>query len=146
MTAPDEFAHFVDAQRSVYGRVVEELARGRKRSHWMWFVFPQLRGLGRSGMSERYALDSVAQACQYLAHPVLGSRLIECTTLVLGVEGRTARDIFGGIDAMKFHSSMTLFSLCDAAPDVFSRALAKYFAGAPDLNTFRLLEQTPRNR
>ena len=140
MDRPDEFAHFVDAQGAIYEQVLRELAAGRKYSHWMWFIFPQLRGLGHSSMSERYAIDSLAQARRYLAHPLLGPRLSECTTLVLAVQSRRADDILGGIDTLKFHSSMTLFSLCDAPTNAFSRAIDKYYAGTPDANTLRLLE------
>ncbi len=94
--------------------VLRELAAGRKTSHWMWFVFPQIAGLGRSEMAQRYAIASREEAVAYLAHPILGPRLLECTSLVLGVEGRTAHDIFGSPDDMKFHSSLTLFDAVSA--------------------------------
>lgn len=119
----DEFAHFVDAQGGVYGQVVRELGGGCKRSHWMWFIFPQLRGLGRSVMAERYAIESSPQARRYLAHAILGPRLSECTTLVLNVQDRTAADVFGGVDTLKFHSSITLFSLCGPSRSVFAQAI-----------------------
>lgn len=140
MNRPDEFAHFVDAQASLYDQVLRELAAGRKRSHWMWFIFPQVRGLGHSWMAERYAIESLAQARRYLAHPVLGLRLSECTTLVLEIENKTADDIFGGVDTLKFHSSMTLFSLCDVPTNSFLRAIEKYFFGIPDANTLKILD------
>ena len=123
---------FVDAQAPVYEQVRRELKAGGKESHWMWFIFPQIKGLGQSPMSIRFAIASLDEAKAYLAHPVLGPRLRECATLALDVEGRTSRDIFGSIDEMKFRSSMTLFA--GAAPDeeVFQRCLDKYFAGTPD--------------
>jgi uncharacterized protein (DUF1810 family) len=126
---------FVDAQAHVYQAVVEELRAGRKRSHWMWFVFPQIRGLGHSPMAQRFAIASLAEARAYLGHPVLGPRLRECTQLVIDVEGRTALEIFGSPDDIKFRSSMTLFSL--AAPDepLFKTALTKYFSAGPDPET-----------
>jgi uncharacterized protein (DUF1810 family) len=107
----EELGRFVAAQAPIYARVVAELARGRKESHWMWFVFPQAAGLGRSAMSERYAIRSVEEARAYLAHPVLGPRLRECTALVARAMagGRTLTEIFGEIDAIKFHSCMALF-------------------------------------
>ncbi len=143
MNQPDEFSHFVDAQALVYDQVLRELARGCKYSHWMWFIFPQLRGLGHSWMSERYAIESLAQARRYLAHPLLGSRLTECTSLALNVQERTADHIFGGVDTLKFRSCVTLFSLCDTSQNVFAQALHKYFAGRPDANTLRLLDLAP---
>jgi uncharacterized protein (DUF1810 family) len=122
----------VDAQAPVYEQVRRELKVGRKESHWMWFIFPQIAGLGQSPMSIRFAIASLGEAEAYLAHPVLGARLRECAQLTLDVEGKTARDIFGGIDEMKFRSSMTLFAR--AAPDdgIFQRCIDKYFVGAPD--------------
>ncbi|MDP9795617.1 uncharacterized protein (DUF1810 family) [Catenuloplanes nepalensis] len=127
-----DLQRFVDAQEGVHERALAELAAGEKRSHWMWFVFPQLAGLGRSEMARRYALASLDEARDYLAHPVLGPRLRECARAVLSVQGRTADRILGGIDAQKLRSSMTLFSL--AAPDepVFAEVLDRYFEGAPD--------------
>jgi uncharacterized protein (DUF1810 family) len=139
MKQTDEFWHFVDAQAPVYSQVLRELAAGCKYSHWMWFIFPQLSGLGHSSMSQRYAIDSLDQAQRYLAHSVLGRRLIECTTVVLHVQGKTADDIFRGVDTLKFHSSMTLFSLCDHSDTPFAGALTKYFGGRADVDTLRLL-------
>jgi uncharacterized protein (DUF1810 family) len=122
----------VDAQAPAYEQVRREMEAGRKQSHWMWFIFPQIAGLGHSPMSVRFAIISLDEAKAYLTHPVLGARLRECTRLTLRVEGKTARDIFGPIDEIKFHSSMTLFAR--AAPDegLFQRCIDKYFAGAPD--------------
>ena len=105
---------------------------GRKQSHWMWFIFPQIAGLGQSAMSIRFAIVSLDEAKAYLAHPVLGPRLRECARLTLDGEGRNARDIFGSIDAMKFHSSITLFARAAPDDEVFQRCLDKYFASSPD--------------
>jgi uncharacterized protein (DUF1810 family) len=131
MEDPFDLARFVHAQAPVYEQALLELKAGRKESHWMWFIFPQIRGLGQSAMSTRFALTSLDEARAYLAHPVLGPRLQECALLVLDGEGRTAREIFGAIDEMKFRSSMTLFARV-APKDVFQRCLDKYFAGEAD--------------
>jgi uncharacterized protein (DUF1810 family) len=123
---------FVDAQADVYESALAELRRGRKTSHWMWFVFPQIAGLGLSPMSQRFGIASLDEAREYLSHPVLGPRLRECAAAVLAVAGRSAEDIFGSIDARKLRSSMTLFHR--AAPDepVFRDLLARYFDGEAD--------------
>jgi uncharacterized protein (DUF1810 family) len=120
-----------DASRS-YDQATAELRRGRKTSHWMWFVFPQITGLGQSPVSRMYAISGLAEAQAYLAHPVLGPRLVECAAIVDGLSGRTAEQIFGGIDALKLRSSMTLF--LRAAPDepVFRQVLDQYFGGKAD--------------
>jgi uncharacterized protein (DUF1810 family) len=130
---------FVQAQKPVLAQVRRELAEGRKRSHWMWFVFPQLRGLGRSAMAQHYGIVSLAEARAYLEHPILGPRLVECTELVNRIEGRSVHQVFGSPDDLKFHSSMTLFA--SAAPDapVFREALRKYFGGALDPSTIEKL-------
>ena len=130
---------FVQAQDAVYERVRRELREGHKRGHWMWFVFPQLSGLGFSAMAQRYAIASLGEAAAYLEHPILGPRLIECSELVIQVEGRTINEIFGAPDDLKFHSSMTLFASIPDAPPVFDAALAKYFGGAPDRMTTKML-------
>jgi uncharacterized protein (DUF1810 family) len=143
MTAPFDLERFVQAQNPVYRDVREELARGRKQSHWMWFVFPQIAGLGFSAMSQRYAIASRAEAMAYLAHPVLGPRLIECTRLVLAVEGRTINAILGAPDDAKFHSSMTLFGAVSDDP-IFGEALARYFAGERDGATLKILAALDR--
>lgn len=136
---PFDLQRFVDAQDPIYRRVIDELAGGRKRSHWMWFIFPQIAGLGSSPMAQRYAIASLAEAAAYLAHPVLGPRLGECTQLVNAAEGRTIHDIFGSPDDMKFRSSMTLFA--EATPDNadFRTALDKYYGGEPDAATLARL-------
>ncbi|MGT2436228.1 DUF1810 domain-containing protein [Bradyrhizobium betae] len=143
MTAPFDLERFVQAQNPVYRDVRQELARGRKQSHWMWFVFPQIAGLGFSAMSQRYAIASRAEATAYLAHPVLGPRLIECTRLVLAVEGRTINAILGAPDDAKFHSSMTLFGAVSDDP-IFGEALARYFAGERDGATPEILAALDR--
>jgi len=130
---------FVQAQDAVYERVRRELREGQKRGHWMWFVFPQLSGLGFSAMAQRYAIATLGEAAAYLEHPILGPRLIECSELVNQVEGRTVNEIFGTPDDLKFHSSMTLFASIPDAPPAFDAALAKYFGGAPDRMTAKML-------
>ena len=132
-------ARFVEAQDPVWAQVTAELAAGGKRSHWMWFVFPQIAGLGRSPMAVRYALRSVTEAAGYAAHPVLGPRLAEATDLMLGHAGRPAETILGGIDALKFRSSMTLFHVAAPGEPRFERALAAFFDGEPDPRTLALL-------
>lgn len=143
MTDPFDLERFVGAQDPVFHDVQGELARGRKRTHWMWFVFPQIAGLGFSTMSQRYAIGSRAEARAYLAHPVLGPQLIECTTLVLAVEGRTINAILGAPDDAKFRSSMTLFGAVSDEP-VFDQALARYFAGERDGATLEMLARLDR--
>lgn len=130
---------FVAAQDPVWPSVLAELAGGSKRSHWMWFVFPQLAGLGQSAMAVRYALSGLAEARAYRADPLLGARLRQATGLVLGHAGRPAETIFGGIDAVKFRSSMTLFHAADPADPVFAEALAAFFGGVADPRTLALL-------
>jgi uncharacterized protein (DUF1810 family) len=127
-----DLQRFVDAQAPVYEQVRRELKVGRKQSHWMWFIFPQIAGLGQSPMSVRFAIASLDEAKAYLAHPVLGARIRECTQLSLYVEGKTAREIFGSIDEMKFRSSMTLFARAAPDEEIFQHCIDKYFAGAPD--------------
>jgi uncharacterized protein (DUF1810 family) len=133
---------FVRAQEPVMDEVRAELKAGRKATHWMWFVFPQLAGLGSSHYAQLYAISSLDQAKAYLAHPVLGPRLVECTDLVNAAEGRTAHDIFGSPDDMKFHSSMTLFALAGLDEPAFGAALVKYFDGKRDSRTLDLLGPT----
>ena len=129
---PHNLARFVAAQGPTIGRVRAELRAGRKASHWMWFVFPQIAGLGRSDTARFYSIQSLDEAAAYLAHSVLGSRLVECTQLVNAVKGSTAEQILGHLDAMKFHSCMTLFATVDAGQPDFAEALRKYFGGVLD--------------
>lgn len=134
-----DLERFVRAQHGVYDGVVDELRAGRKSGHWIWFVFPQVAGLGRSPMSQQYAIGSLAEAQAYLAHPVLGARLRECARLLLAIEGRSAVEILGEIDALKVRSSMTLFHR--AAPDepLFAEVLARDDRGVPDSATDAIL-------
>lgn len=137
---PFDLQRFVRAQNPVIETVKAELTAGLKRSHWMWFVFPQLAGLGKSATSRRYALSGLSEARAYLAHPVLGERLHEFTRLVLAVRGRTTQEIFGQVDACKFHSSMTLFSLASPTDPLFVEALARYHGGRLDEETMARLD------
>lgn len=135
---PYDLQRFVDAQQPLYAQVLSELGAGRKRSHWMWFVFPQIAGLGSSPMAQRYAIASRQEAAAYLAHPLLGPRLRECTRLVNAIEDSVA-SIFGTPDDMKFRSSMTLFAAATSDNADFLASLDKFFAGAGDSRTLTLL-------
>jgi uncharacterized protein (DUF1810 family) len=126
---------FVQAQDRLIEQARQELRDGRKRSHWMWFVFPQLSGLGHSSMSRHYAIASLEEAAAYLKHPILGPRLVECSDLVNRVKDRSVSQIFGNPDDLKFHSCMTLFSFVEGSDPVFRNALAQHFDGSPDLAT-----------
>ncbi len=136
---PFELQRFVEAQRGTYAQALSELRQGAKQSHWMWFIFPQLRGLGQSAMSQRFGIASGDEARAYLAHPILGPRLIECTQLALNANAASAGEIFPFPDNVKFRSSMTLFAQVAQVPDAFSAALHKFYAGVPDGETLRLL-------
>lgn len=131
---------FVDAQASTYEQARSELAAGQKRSHWMWFIFPQIRELGSSSMAQRFAISGIAEASDYLAHPMLGARLRECTDLVNTIEGRSIEQIFGYPDDLKFHSSMTLFAQVSEDDAVFTTALGRYFFGKADRATMERLQ------
>ena len=144
MTDPDDpynLHRFVEAQESVINDVKAELRSGRKRTHWMWFVFPQVAGLGSSRMSRRYAISSREEAKAYLAHSTLGPRLRECTEIVNGIEGRSANDIFGSPDDLKFRSSMTLFDAVADDPTPFRTALERYYDNTPDQKTLQFLSE-----
>lgn len=144
MNDPYDLTRFVDAQRTVYSRVISELSDGRKQSHWMWFIFPQIVGLGSSAMAQRFAIGSREEAVAYLAHDLLGPRLIECTRLVLSIEDRTINDILGSPDDMKFRSCMTLFgAVSDNA--IFDEAVTRYFPGGKDRATLAILADQDRN-
>ena len=134
---PHDLARFTAAQDEIYDRILAELKGGRKRTHWMWFVFPQIDGLGFSATTTRYSIKSLAEARAYLAHPVLGARLRECTQAVLATDGRTAFEIFGSPDNMKLKSSMTLFGA--VADSVFDAVLEKFYGGERDTGTLELL-------
>jgi uncharacterized protein (DUF1810 family) len=134
-----DLGRFVEAQAPLYGDALAELRRGRKQSHWMWFIFPQIAGLGSSAMARRYAIASAAEARTYLDHPLLGPRLRECTKVVLAHTDRRAEDIFGAIDTLKLRSSMTLFAAVAEPESPFEHCLVAFFGSAPDPATLRLL-------
>jgi uncharacterized protein (DUF1810 family) len=136
-----DLERFLEAQEPVYSEVVAELRGGRKRSHWMWFIFPQMRGLGLSSMAHRFGIASVQEARAYWLHPVLGPRLLECTKLVLAIQGKGTLEILGGPDDMKFKSCMTLFEVAASEEGVFVRALVRFFAGERDDRTLELLSE-----
>jgi uncharacterized protein (DUF1810 family) len=141
MADPYQLERFVQAQdlHGTYRQAVAELRGGRKTGHWMWFVFPQLAGLGYSATARKYAISSLAEAQAYLRHPVLGSRLAECAHILAGISGRSATDIFGPVDAMKLRSCMTLFMSAAPGEPVFREVLDRYFGGSPDTETARRL-------
>jgi len=130
---------FVDTQKSIYEQVLNELELGRKSSHWIWYIFPQIQGLGRSWTAEKFAISCLEEAKAYLKHPLLGARLRECTQLVLNIEGRDIEEIFDYPDYLKFCSSMTLFFSATTDNRIFEDALVKYFAGEPDQLTLDIL-------
>ena len=141
MTDEYNLHRFLDAQERVYDTVLSELRAGRKSSHWIWFIFPQIAGLGHSAMAQQFAITSLDEAKAYLQHPVLGPRLRECTQLVLDVNGRSAEEIFGHPDHLKFRSCMTLFLTAATGNKLFKDALLTYFDGKPDQLTLDLLAQ-----
>ncbi len=141
MSSPDPFdlARFIDAQDPVFDTVLAELRSGLKRSHWMWFIFPQIDGLGFSPTTRHFSIKSLSEARAYLGHPVLEARLMQCVEIVLALEGRTAAEVFGPVDGMKLRSSMTLFAQVDGPDSPFAAVLTKYFAGEPDPRSLKLL-------
>jgi uncharacterized protein (DUF1810 family) len=139
MPDPFDLQRFVDAQAGVYETALAELTAGAKRTHWMWFVFPQLDGLGFSPMAQRYAIRSLTEARAYLAHPILAPRLRACVEAILGVPGRSAHEIFGSPDDLKLQSSMTLFAKAAPEASLFQQALDCFFGGEPDRRTLELL-------
>ncbi len=147
MTSPDrtdlyDLHRFISAQEGVYDKALAELRSGLKQSHWMWFVFPQIDGLGFSSTTRFYSIKSLEEARQYLAHPVLGARLLACAEAVLAVKGRSASDIFGYPDDMKLQSSMTLFELVSGPKSIFGRVLDKYYQGTRDGRTLQIVGRT----
>ena len=134
---PFDLQRFVDAQQanSSYQRAVDELGRGRKASHWMWYVFPQIAGLGHSAMSQKFAISGAEEAVEYLRHPVLGARLRACVELLATIDERSAEQIFGSVDAQKLHSSMTLFHLVASDQPAFNTVLVRFFGGQLDQAT-----------
>jgi uncharacterized protein (DUF1810 family) len=136
---PFDLSRFLRAQEEDYSRALAEIKRGEKRSHWMWYIFPQFEGLGRSAMAQRYSIKSTEEAEAYLAHPVLGPRLLECVEVLLGLEGRSAHAIFGSPDDLKLKSCATLFAAVSPEGSAFGRLLEKYFAGEWDAKTLALI-------
>jgi uncharacterized protein (DUF1810 family) len=136
---PFNLNRFTKAQEGIYDRVMAELTGGRKRGHWMWFVFPQIEGLGHSSISRQYAIKSIEEAREYLKHPLLGARLSDCAEAVLGIEGSSASEIFGFPDDLKLRSSMTLFATISEHGSVFALVLDKFFNGDQDERTLQLL-------
>lgn len=141
VTDPYDLDRFVQAQKNVYPGVIQELRRGAKTGHWMWFIFPQLLGLSQTPTSRTYAIKTIDEARAYVQHSVLGQRLQECTALVIAVDGKSANAIFGHPDDLKFRSSMTLFLVAAPEIDLFQRALNKYYNGKQDARTLELLER-----
>ena len=137
------FDGFIKAQDAVYSQVISELTQGHKRTHWMWFIFPQVKGLGHSIMSQRYAIESLEQAKEYLQHEVLGARLIECAELLLLHPDKSALEIFGSIDTLKLHSSLTLFTIASSSKNncIFDQLLDQFFEGSYSINTIRMMMQ-----
>ena len=135
---PHDLNRFLEAQRESYDQALAEIRSGRKRSHWMWFIFPQYAGLGSSPISQRYAIKSLEEAEAYLRHPILGPRLVECVGAALAIRDRSAFDVFGSPDDVKLRSSATLFAAVTPAGSVFSQVLDKYFGGQPDERTQQL--------
>ncbi|MDB6164304.1 MAG: calpastatin [Xanthomonadaceae bacterium] len=144
MDDPYDLQRFVDAQDGVFGQARDELSAGRKTTHWMWFVFPQLRGLGHSAMATTFGITSLDEARAYLAHPLLGPRLRECVALTLRIRGRSVTDVFGSPDDLKFRSCMTLFQRAGPEEHLFGDALRNYCGGTPDTRTLELLHQQAR--
>lgn len=135
------FDDFIHAQNAVYPSVITELTQGRKRTHWMWFIFPQIKGLGHSAMARRFAIESLAQAQAYLQHDILGARLIECAKLLLLHPNKSALEMFGTPDNLKLKSSLTLFALAAGNDSVFEQLLQQFYSGHHDINTIKILEQ-----
>ncbi len=142
---PHGLNRFTQAQENIYDHALSELSSGQKRSHWMWFIFPQIDGLGHSETAKHFAIKSLAEARQYFNHPVLGPRLLECTEAVLAVEGRSVSTILGYPDDLKLKSSMTLFSQVTTPESVFNQVLEKYFDGKQDAKTLEILENIQRS-
>lgn len=138
MTENIDLARFVEAQDQIYPRALEEIRRGAKRSHWMWFIFPQLKGLGRSAMAQRYGISSLDEAKAYIDHPVLGPRYIQCVTALQDLRGNDPVAVFGAVDATKLRSSLTLFEAADGNP-LFAASLDRWFGGARDERTAKML-------
>ena len=139
--AIEDLHRFIEAQEHVFQNVVQELQAGKKHTHWMWFIFPQIAGLGYSSTAQYYAINTIEEAREYRAHPVLGMRIVQCTQILVAHDGFSAIDIFGDIDAMKLQSSMTLFAHVTEPNFVFQQALDKYFDGEPDHRTLHRIDK-----
>jgi uncharacterized protein (DUF1810 family) len=137
---PYSLARFIEAQERIYDDALDELSNGQKQSHWMWFIFPQIDGLAYSSAAKYYAIKSLEEARQYLQHPVLGPRLLQCAEILLAIKRRSAAQIFGYPDDLKLRSSMTLFACAAEPPSVFERVLDRYFQGEQDVRTLQLLQ------
>ncbi len=135
----DTLLRFLTAQENTYPKVINELQNGKKTTHWMWFIFPQIQGLGQSQTAKYYSIKNIKEAHEYLAHPILGARLMECVQAILNVNDKTANDIFGSPDDMKLRSSMTLFDYVKPEETLFKKVLQKYFAGKLDHRTLSIL-------
>jgi len=131
----------LEAQQAVYSKVLKELRNGKKTTHWMWFIFPQIEGLGHSSTAKYYSIKTIEEAKEYLAHPILGARLLECASIILEIENKTADDIFGYPDNAKLKSSMTLFNFISPEHKEFADVLKKYFAGEQDEKTIAILQK-----
>lgn len=132
---------FIQAQQNVYPQVLKELRNGKKTTHWIWFIFPQIEGLGHSSTAKYYSIKTIEEAKKYITHPILGKRLLECSNIILNINGKSADDIFGYPDNLKLRSSMTLFNFVAPEHKVFAGVLQKYFAGEPDEQTISILQK-----
>jgi uncharacterized protein (DUF1810 family) len=141
MTDQNNLTRFIEAQEHVFARALQEIRNGRKTSHWMWYIFPQISGLGSSETSRFYAIKDMTEAKQYLDHPVLGQRLVEIASELLNLEVNDPATVFGDIDSMKLKSSMTLFSMLEDTHQVFQKVLDKYFGGNKDMNTIHIVNR-----
>src|ERR1035437_7969346 len=140
MNTDNTLNRFISAQQKVYPQVLKELQTGKKTSHWMWFIFPQIEGLGHSPTAKYYSIKTITEAKEYLTHPVLGKRLLECSNIILKIEGKSADDIFGYPDNAKLKSSMTLFNFVSPEHKEFAEVLKKYFSGKQDEQTLSILQ------
>ena len=142
MNIDNNISRFLSAQQNIYTHVLKELQNGNKTTHWMWFIFPQIEGLGNSQTAKYYSITTIEEAKEYLMHPILGKRLLECTNIIAGIENKTADEIFGSIDTMKLRSCMTLFNFISPEQKVFYDVLKKYFNGEEDEQTLSILKNT----
>ena len=142
MYSDKTLSRFLTAQQIIYPQVLQELQAGKKTSHWMWFIFPQIEGLGHSSTAKYYSLKNIKEATEYLAHPILGARLLECSEIILSINAKSANEIFGYPDDLKLRSCMTLFNYVAPEQKVFANVLEKYFEGKPDERTLLILQRT----